>query len=224
MQQTADPGRPTNQMGIEQIHAPVQWQGLSQTPMTPSQLPTEQSFIAEAPVFAEQDLTGENANNDTREQTFSGGPNILGQEQTARANQGTGIDARTKMDPKEEAENAATNCPGAPGAADGRVALLQSALICDLPQFLVKDVLENPKLQQVKDPASVKVHSVELLKLLTTDPGYGMKFQIILDQIPAWKKYKSQDHSLFITAPEVKTEYFLTDGGSSDAKKLLTQS
>jgi hypothetical protein len=196
--------------------------------MTPSQLPTEQSFIAEAPVFAEQGLTGGNANNDTREQSFPGGPNILGQgqmeQEVARTNQGTGIDARTKMDPKEEAENAATNCPGAPGAADGRVALLQSALICDLPQFLLEDVLENPKLQQVKDPASVKVHSVELLKLLTTDPGYGMKFQIILDQIPSWKKYKSQDHSLFITAPEDKTEYFLTDGGSSDAKKLLTQS
>ena len=86
---------------------------------------------------------------------------------------------------------------GAPGAADGRVALLQSALICDLPQFLEETVLENPKLLKVKDPTTMKVHSVEILKLLTSDPAYGMKFQIILDQIPFWKKYKSHRTIIF---------------------------
>jgi hypothetical protein len=137
--------------------------------------------------------------------------------------EGVEIDARTKADPKEEAEKKTKTMAGAPGGADGRVALLQSALICDLPQFLVETVLENPNLQKVKDPAAVKVHSMEILKLLTSDPTYGMKFQIILDQIPSWKKYKSQDHSLFNSGPEQKTDYFLTYGGLGDTKKLLTQ-
>jgi hypothetical protein len=143
-------------------------------------------------------------------------------EQTP-ATEGSGIDARTKVDPKVEAEKQTAYVPGAPGAADGRVALLQSALVCKLPHFLVEAVLENQTISNVKDPAAVKVHSVELLKLLTDDPGYGMKFKLLLEDIPAWKKYKSQDHSLFITGPEQKADYFLTDGNSGDPKKLLTQ-
>jgi hypothetical protein len=103
------------------------------------------------------------------------------------------------------------------------VALLQSALQCKLPHFLVDDVLENSSLSKVKDPAAAKVHSVELLKLLADDPAFGMKFQMILDTIPAWKKYKAQDHSLFITGPEQKADYFLTDGSSGEPKKLLTE-
>jgi hypothetical protein len=54
------------------------------------------------------------------------------------------------------------------------------------------------------------------------DPGYGLKFRLILDEIPAWKKYKSQDHSLFITGSEQKADYFLTDGDKEPAK-LLTE-
>ena len=111
---------------------------------------------------------------------------------------------------------------GAPGAAQGRISLLQSALACKLAEFLLNDVLENATLANVKDPASVKVHAVELLKLLTIDPAYGMKFKLILDEHPAWRKYKSQDHSLFITGTEQKTDYFLTDG-SSGPTKLLTE-
>ena len=85
-------------------------------------------------------------------------------------------------------------------------------------------MLENPSLSKVKDPASVIVHTVEILKLLVKDPGYGLKFQLILDKIPQWKKYVSQDHSLFITGIEQKTDYFLTDGNSSkDLNKFLTQ-
>ena len=136
---------------------------------------------------------------------------------------GAGIDGRTKADPKVEAEKRADTEQGAPGAADGRVALLQSALQCKLPHFLVDDVLENSSLSTVKDPAATKVHSVELLKLLSDDPAFGMKFQMILDGIPAWKKYKAQDHSLFITGPEQKADYFLTDGASGEPKKLLTE-
>jgi len=136
--------------------------------------------------------------------------------------EGAGIDARTSADPKVEAEQQAVSTGGAPGAANGRVALLQAALINELPQYLLMKVLENPTLKKVKDPASAKVHTVELLKLLTDDPGYGMKFKLILDEMPAWKNYKSQDHSLFMHSTEQKADYFLTDGSSGEATKMLT--
>lgn len=136
---------------------------------------------------------------------------------------GAGIDARTAPEPSVLAAKLVETEEGAPGCAEGRRALLQSALVCDLPSYLVESVLENPSLSRVKDPASAKVHVVELLKLLLEDPGYGMKFKLIMEKIPAWKKYMSQDHSLFITGPEQKADYFLTDGGSSDPNKLLTQ-
>jgi hypothetical protein len=135
--------------------------------------------------------------------------------------EGTGIDARTQVDPKEVAEQKTQTEAGAPGAADGRVPLLQSALTCELPRFLVERVLENAALSSIKDPAAGKVHAVELLKLLTQDPGYGLKFQMILDEIPAWKKYKKQDHSLFITNTEKPmVDYFLTDGSNGPTKLL----
>jgi hypothetical protein len=136
---------------------------------------------------------------------------------------GGGVDARTKPDPKVEAEQKAVSSAGAPGSANGRIALLQAALVNELPKFLLEGVLENPTLSKVKDPAATKVHTVELLKLLTMDPGYGMKFQLILDEMPAWKNYKSQDHSLFITGTEQKADYFLTDGNSGEPTKFLTQ-
>ena len=136
--------------------------------------------------------------------------------------EGTGIDARSEETPKQKAEQQILSSAGAPGSAQGRVALLESALACELSKFLVEDVLENETLNNVKDPAAAKVHTVELLKLLTMDPGYGLKFKLILDEIPAWKKYKSQDHSLFITGSEQKADYFLTDGDKEPAK-LLTE-
>eukprot|EP00536_Pseudo-nitzschia_multiseries_P012250 jgi/Psemu1/308939/fgenesh1_kg.458_\ len=141
------------------------------------------------------------------------------------SNEGSGIDARTQdLSPSVKAAQAAETVPGAPGCADGRRALLESALRCDLPKYLIGSVLENPGLSKVKDPASVKVHAVELLKLLTQDPGYGLNFELALGKLPAWKKYVSQDHSLFITGHEQKADYFLTDGSSlMEAKKLLTE-
>jgi hypothetical protein len=110
---------------------------------------------------------------------------------------------------------------GAPGSAQGRISLIQSALSCKLAEFLLNNVLENATLAKVKDPAAAKVHAVELLKLLTMDPAYGMKFKLILEQEPAWRKYKSQDHSLFISGTEQKADYFLTEGRSPN--KLLTE-
>jgi hypothetical protein len=136
--------------------------------------------------------------------------------------EGYGVDARTQEDPKVEAEQRAVSSAGAPGAAKGRVALLQQALACELCDFLVNRVLENPDLKSVRDPAAVKVHAIALLKMLTKDPGYGPKFKLILSGLPAWAKYRSQDHSLLITGHEQKADYFLTDGGTGD-KKLLTQ-
>jgi hypothetical protein len=101
---------------------------------------------------------------------------------------------------------------------------LQSAIVCELLKFLIENVLlENLTLSKVKDPAAVTVHTVKLLKLLATDPGYGMKFSLYLEKITAWKKYKTQDHSLFITGPEQKADYFLTDGGERGGTKLLTE-
>lgn len=137
--------------------------------------------------------------------------------------EGSGIDARSAPTPKQKAEQQILSNAGAPGSAQGRIALLQSALACELPKFVVEGVLENPTLANVKDPAATKVHGVELLKLLTMDPGYGLKFKLILDELPAWKKYKSQDHSLFITGAEQKADYFLTDGDNKEPAKLLTE-
>ena len=100
--------------------------------------------------------------------------------------EGAGIDARTSPDPKVTAEQQASIVSGSPGAAHGRAALLQQALICQLCEFLVDHVLEHPDLLKVRDPASAKVHAIELIKLLSKDPGYGPKFKIILDGLPAW--------------------------------------
>ena len=110
---------------------------------------------------------------------------------------------------------------GAPGSVVGRVALLNSALSCNLPGFLVDQVLENSALPSIKDPTGAKVHAVSLLKMLAADPAYGTKISHMLDNLEGWKKYKSQDHSLFITGAEQKVDYFLLDQGHS-SKKLLT--
>jgi len=135
--------------------------------------------------------------------------------------EGSGVDARSAQDPTTTAEQQAVSLGGAPGAAHGRVALLQQALACELCLFLVNDFLENPSISKITDSAVGKVHAITLLKLLTKDPGYGGKFKSILDELPSWKKYRMQDHSLLISSSE-RTDYFLTDGGANE-RKLLTQ-
>jgi hypothetical protein len=111
------------------------------------------------------------------------------------------IDARSAPDPSEAADRQASTVPGASGSARHRALLLRQALACRLCEFLVTGVLEGPTLERVKDPSAARVHSLELLKLLTMDPGYGPKFRLILEHYPAWKnKYKLQDHSLYITS------------------------
>ena len=137
--------------------------------------------------------------------------------------QGGGIiDARSPTDPAVTAEERAVSSDGAPGAATGRVTLLHQALACQLCQFLVNDFLENVSLDEIKDPAAGKVHAINLLKLLTMDPGYGMKFKLILKEIPAWvNKYKSQDHSLLLATTK-RTDYFLTAGEDANPTLMLT--
>ena len=143
---------------------------------------------------------------DVQNDTFLLGPTPTPQLIIASPMTASGIDARLSMDPTIEAEQKTLGVAGALGCAEGRSTLLQSAIQCNLPQFLVEDILENPTLSIVKDPTGTKVHSIELLKLLTTDPAFGLKFSLILDALPSWKKYKSQDHSLFVIGKEHKTD------------------
>ncbi|KAL3930367.1 MAG: hypothetical protein SGBAC_011798 [Bacillariaceae sp.] len=201
-------------------------------PATPSNTENMNNFTLPSP-SAPQNLIAPQNNPNSFQQGYMGGQAIPQHDGDATPGgpqgstpqppqmEGTGVDARVNVDPKEVAEQKTQTESGAAGAADGRVPLLQSALTCELPSFLVERVLENAALSTIKDPAAAKVHTVELLKLLTQDPGYGMKFQMILDEIPAWKKYKKQDHSLFITNTEKPmVDYFLTDGSNGPTKLL----
>merc|ERR1739844_432511 len=95
--------------------------------------------------------------------------------------QGTIIRPPAVSDPNAIADQRINQIDGSPNSAKGRRSLLDAALNCGLPQFLVDDVLENVTLDEVKNSGSVKFHTIQLLKLLLRDPGYGMKFQIILD-------------------------------------------
>ena len=128
------------------------------------------------------------------------------------------IHARSPADPSIIADEQMKTVAGAPNSARGRSVLLASALRCGLPQFLVDTVLENCNLGQVRDVGAVKMHAVELLQLLLKDPGYGMKFELVLDAVPSWQKYKSQDHALFSSDLEGNGCNLLT--GGSDTKML----
>jgi hypothetical protein len=133
------------------------------------------------------------------------------------------IDARSGPDPMQVAEQQKINVAGAPNAAQGRILWLRQAQATNLCSFLINDVLENITLKQIRDPDSAKVHAIAVIQLLRKDPGYGAQFQLILNEIPAWKKYKSQDHSLLITGHEQRADYFLSDGGNGiNNFKLLT--
>jgi hypothetical protein len=131
------------------------------------------------------------------------------------------VDARSAVDPHVVAAQQTRTHQGAPNAAHGRVAWLQQALATRLCAFLIEDVLEHPKLSSVRDPAATKVHSIALIQLLRRDPGFGYQFTLLLQEIPAWKKYQSQDHSLLISGPEQRVDYFLTDGSSGGGAAAL---
>lgn len=229
-QQAQAPQFQQQQQAPQQFQNQAQWpqqvqgglqQQQQQVPQS-SQFPSQQPQQGQQQQFQVETVLDDGAGQQFQQTMAEAAPPPMPQYRpTAMA--GSGIDARTTEDPKVEAEQKAVSSGGAPGAANGRVALLQAALVNDLPKFLLEGVLENPAIHKVKDPAATKVHTVDLLKLLTENPGYGMKFQLILDEMPAWKNYKSQDHSLFITGSEQKADYFLTDGSSGEPTKMLTQ-
>ena len=135
--------------------------------------------------------------------------------------EGGGIDARSDPSPVTMAEDNIRTAEGAPGSVNGRIGLLEAAGNLGLVRFLLEDVLENSTLCNVKDPASVKVHSVDILKLIILDPAYGLRFRLVLESMSAWDKYKDQDHSLYITGVKQKMDYFLTDSEDKN-RKLLT--
>ena len=131
------------------------------------------------------------------------------------------MDARSAVDPQIVAAERTRTQLGAPGAAHGRVAWLQQAVATELCAFLIDVVLEHRDLKKIRDPAAAKVHSLALIQWLRRDPGYGAQFSLALQEIPAWKKYQSQDHSLLITGPEQRVDYFLTDGGTNHGTAAL---
>lgn len=104
------------------------------------------------------------------------------------------VDALHSNDSNAIAQNRMISLAGAPNSARGRCILLDSALACELPQFLVMNILENPRFEfDVKDSKSTKLHVIELLQLLLKDPGYGLKFKIVLESMPTWNlKYIQQ--------------------------------
>jgi len=133
-----------------------------------------------------------------------------------------GVDATANAPASLVAERQTVSILGAPGSIEGRAALLHSCLECSLPHFLVEEVLENPSLEKVKDSSAVIVHAIALLKLLIMDPGYGMKFNLILDCLPNWKKYESQDHMLLMSGEQDENNISnnLTHDGGNGTKMI----
>lgn len=103
-----------------------------------------------------------------------------------------------------QAEKNTVSIPGAKGCAKGRLNFLRSALDCELPHFLIEHVIESPAAEDVKEPCSLKVNAIEILELLTKDPGFGMKIKLILNSIPSYKDYESEKETLILKAKEEK--------------------
>ncbi|CAM9816075.1 unnamed protein product [Phaeothamnion confervicola] len=105
----------------------------------------------------------------------------------------------------------------------GFVAMATTALDEGLVRFAVQEVLESPELMvagAVLDPSATKVHIVELLKTLAAHPSLAARMADLFDDLPAWRKYKHQDHDLFM-ATEAPVDYFLTDDTEALGRKLL---
>ena len=100
--------------------------------------------------------------------------------------QGPGSETETfkpKIDPNKIAEGRIKSFEGAPGSAKGRNSLLSCILSCGFIEFLVNKVLVKSALESVNEPEKVKLQAEEIIKLLTMDPGYGLKFQLILKEL-----------------------------------------
>jgi hypothetical protein len=84
---------------------------------------------------------------------------------------------------------------GAKGCAKNRTVLLDSAIKCRLPSFLVVNVLDKEIWEGVTNPSKTKSCAISLLNLLLRDPGYGSTFQLMLDECPTWNKHRQRRDS-----------------------------
>ena len=104
---------------------------------------------------------------------------------------GQAENVKSFTDPVSTADDRTKTINGAPNSANGRILLLDTVLKCRLIQFLLLKVLDNPNINEVKEPEAAKSKSIELLHFLLKDPGYGTKFAFILNALPSWRKYAS---------------------------------
>lgn len=96
-----------------------------------------------------------------------------------------------------------------PNENTGTRSIITSAVNAGLPEFLLR-LLDGRALDATKDPASAKVHVVDMLKALSGDSVHGERVNGILAQNPVWEQYRHQKHDLFVSKNQ-RTDYFLTN-------------
>jgi hypothetical protein len=94
------------------------------------------------------------------------------------------------IDPHQIAEEKRKHVPGAKGSAKNRAVLLDSAVKCRLPSFIVINILDNEVWKGVMNPTRTRFYAISLLNLLLKDPGYGSTFKLMLDECPTWAKHR----------------------------------
>jgi hypothetical protein len=108
----------------------------------------------------------------------------------------TGLNAQGEVSPVSYphfiAEEKRKQTEGAKGCAKKRTVLLDSAIKCRLPSFLVVNVLDNEIWEGVANPSKTKSCAISLLNLLLRDPGYGSTFKLMLDECPTWDKHRQR--------------------------------
>lgn len=104
----------------------------------------------------------------------------------------TQVEVPAVMDPHSIAEEKRKKIAGAKGSAKKRTVLLDSAIKCRLPSFIVINVLDKEIWEGVTNPKKTKDFAVSLLNLLLKDPGYGPTFKLILDECPTWEKHRQR--------------------------------
>jgi hypothetical protein len=94
------------------------------------------------------------------------------------------------IDPHQIAEEKRKHVPGAKGSAKKRTVLLDSAVKCRLPSFIVINILDNEVWEGVMNPTRTRFYAISLLNLLLKDPGYGSTFKLMLEECPTWAKHR----------------------------------
>ena len=84
-----------------------------------------------------------------------------------------------------------------------RVKLLTSSANCELPQFLLENVISrSPKdtvFATMHTPSVFRVYCVDILKLLAT---YDEAVQTMLDRSTSWNEFRNLKHDLYLTVSE----------------------